>query len=455
MDAIIARTIGSPTVTEKDVRNATWICFFAWTFAVYDFVLFGSLLPKLAESNGWSESYSTGINTWVTIGTAFVALAVGPMVDRLGRRRGIIIAVVGAAVMSALTALAGWVIGLIGGVGVVLLILVRSVAGLGYAEQAINATYLNEMFAHSYADPSKLRRRGFVYSIVQSGFSIGAVLAAGSIYLLYPLGGWALCFIVGAFPALFMIWAARYLKESPQFSARHKAERLLRQGDDEGARAVASAAGLDLSDNAAPLLSVFKGESLRPAIVLSSSFFLIWFGVLTFSILGTSVLSSPEGKAIAFDSALEVLIVSNLSAWLGFLFFGWLGDRIGRRNSISVGWLACGVCFTAMLWLPTSNYMFIIALYSVGLFLLSGPFAALLFFGGESFPVHTRATGNALVAASGQLGAVVAGALITVSLSSGAGWVQTALLWGAAPIFVAGLVILGARNIAPHTVRIF
>jgi len=30
-----------PRVTERDVKIATWICFFAWTFAVYDFVLFG------------------------------------------------------------------------------------------------------------------------------------------------------------------------------------------------------------------------------------------------------------------------------------------------------------------------------------------------------------------------------------------------------------------------------
>ncbi|MGO4147623.1 hypothetical protein AB4Y77_21340 [Paenarthrobacter sp. YAF11_1] len=38
----------APTVTPSDVKIATWICFFAWTFAVYDVVLFGNLLPVLA-----------------------------------------------------------------------------------------------------------------------------------------------------------------------------------------------------------------------------------------------------------------------------------------------------------------------------------------------------------------------------------------------------------------------
>jgi len=180
-----------PQITERDVKRATWVCFFAWTFAVYDFVLFGNLLPKLAADLGWSAARSTGINTWVTAGTALVAFAVGPMVDKLGRRRGIVIAVVGAAVASGLTALAGWVAGVVGGAGVVLLIVVRSVAGLGYSEQAINAAYLNEMFARSYSDdPAKVRRRGVIYSLVQSGWPIGSVLAAVSIYLLFPLGGW-------------------------------------------------------------------------------------------------------------------------------------------------------------------------------------------------------------------------------------------------------------------------
>jgi MFS family permease len=143
MDASAQRVSQVPRVTERDVRIATWVCFFAWTFAVYDFVLFGNLLPKLAEDHGWSSSQSTGINTWVTIGTALVAFGVGPLVDKLGRRKGIIIAVIGAALASAMTAVAGWVVGAVAGIGIVLLILVRSVAGLGYAEQAINATYLN------------------------------------------------------------------------------------------------------------------------------------------------------------------------------------------------------------------------------------------------------------------------------------------------------------------------
>src|SRR3712207_7536020 len=95
MDVSAAQAVSQvPRVTERDTRIATWICFFAWTFAVYDFVLFGNLLPALAADLGWTDARSTAVNTWVTVGTALVAFAVGPMAARMGRRKGIIIAVV-------------------------------------------------------------------------------------------------------------------------------------------------------------------------------------------------------------------------------------------------------------------------------------------------------------------------------------------------------------------------
>lgn len=439
-------------VRPKDVRLATWICFFAWTFAVYDFVLFGNLLPRLAEDLGWTGAQSTEVNTWITAGTAIVAFTIGPIVDRIGRRKGILISVAGAAVASLLTAMVGWVAGLAAGLGLVFLVLVRSLAGLGYAEQAINAAYLNEMFAHN-SDPAKAKRRGLVYSLVQSGWPVGSVLAAGSVYLLFPIGGWQLCFIVAAIPAIFIIFAGRWLKESPQFSHRHQIDKMLKAGRVEEAQLLGEKYGIDVSEKSSPLVSVFRGESLRSTVTIGGAFLLNWLGVLAFSILGTSLLTAPDGKGIAFDNALLVLIVSNASAFAGYLFHGWLGDRIGRRNAIGIGWILCSVSFFSMLQAPNGNYPLIVALYSAGLFFLIGPFSALMFFTGESFPVHTRATGSSLINASGQVGAIIGGLLITATLAAGSGWINAALWWGVIPILGSGLLIFTARNVDPRTIR--
>jgi MFS family permease len=440
-------------VTERDVKYATWICFFAWTFAVYDFVLFGNLLPKLAEDLGWSSSRATNVNTWVTIGTALVAFGIGPIIDRIGRRRGIVVAILGAAIASVLTAVAGWLAGVVAGVGIVALILVRSVAGLGYAEQAVNAAYLSEMFAHTHNDPVKARRRGQIYSLVQSGWPVGSVIAAGSIYLLFPIGGWALCFVVAAIPSVIVGYLALRLKESPQFVHLKHARELMAAGQRDAATTYAQEHGVDLVENHAPLAEAFKGESLRATAVIGTAFLLNWMGVLSFVILGTSLLTAEDGKNIEFSNALLILAVSNATAFAGYLVHGWLGDRIGRRNTIALGWFFAAVSFAGMLAVPEGSTGPVIALYSAGLFFLLGPFAALLFFNGESFPVQTRATGGSIINAAGQVGAVVGGFIITAALAADQSWTQVTFLWGCLPVLLSSVIILLARNVSPDSVR--
>lgn len=94
-----------------------------------------------------------------------------------------------------------------------------------------------------------------------------------------------------------------------------------------------------------------------------------------------------------------------------------------------------------------------VALYSAGLFFFIGPFSALLFFIRESFPVRTRPTGSSLINASGQVGAILGGVLITASLTAGQSWEMATLWSGCLPILLAGLLIFAAPNMDRRTVR--
>lgn len=455
----------APTVTRKQVSYATWVCFFAWVFAVYDFILFGTLLPQLGEHFRWSAEQQARLNTWVTLGTVIVAFGIGPIADRLGRRKGIIIAVAGAALCSGLTALAGWVIGLSAGLGFVLLILVRSLAGLGYAEQSINATYLSELFSLVYTDPASTRRRGFIYSLVQGGWPVGAVLTAVLVALLYPLGerwfgqggGWALSFVFAMFPALVIAVLGRKLVETPQFLTARRIAELRGAGRQAEAQHLAQIHGVDLRDgHHTGLSAMFKGASLRPTLSLALGFFLNWFAIVIFAVLGTSVLGGSggtPGKGVDFSNALQVLIISNLAGFLGYVFHGWLGDRIGRRNAVAVGWMLGGLAFALMLQAPSGDFWRIVPLYSLGLFFLIGPYAAALFLVGESFPSPIRATASSFVNAMGQVGAIAAGFGVTWALSQGSDWVQAALYWGAIPCAASGLLMFLAPHVDPRTVK--
>jgi MFS family permease len=460
-----ASTWTPPVVTKPQVNYATWVCFFAWVFAVYDFILFGTLLPRLGDHFKWPADQQTNLNTWVTLGTVIVAFGIGPIADKLGRRKGIIIAVAGAALCSGLTAFAGWVIGVSAGVGFVLLILVRSLAGLGYAEQSINATYLSELFSLVHTDPAATKRRGFIYSLVQGGWPVGAVLTAVLVAALYPLGerwfgtggGWALSFVFAMFPAIVIAILGRRLVETPQFLTGKRIAQLQQEGRAGEAQRLAQAQGIDLgARHHTGISAMFKGASLRPTLSLALGFFLNWFAIVIFAVLGTSVLGGSggtPGKGIDFSNALQVLILSNLAGFLGYMFHGWLGDRIGRRNAVAIGWVLGGIAFYLMLQAPQGDFWRIVPLYSLGLFFLIGPYAAVLFLVGESFPSHIRATASSFVNAMGQVGAIAAGFGVTYTLSHGADWVQAAVYWGAVPCIISGVVMMMVPHVDPKSVK--
>lgn len=427
----------------KDVTYATWIAFFAWVFAVYDFILFGTLLPVMGGHFNWSEAEQAEIATWVAVGGAIVAFAIGPIVDRIGRRGGIMFTIGGTAICSALTAVCA-------GMGKVPVILVRSVAGLGYAEEGVNATYLTEVYAAS-TDPKLIKRRGFIYSLVQSGWPVGALIAAGLTALLLPHIGWQGCFVFAAVPAFVIAVLARKLKESPQFQVHQRIAQLRKSGQDADARALAREYEVDYDEHSkAGVAAAFRGAALRPTLVLSLAILLNWSAIQVFSVLGTSVIVSVH--KLSFENSLWILVLSNLVGFIGYLFHGWLGDRFGRRNTVAVGWMCGGLAFFAMLQAP-SDLATVIALYSLGLFFLTGPYSAMLFFMGESFPTSIRATGGAIVHAMGPIGAILAGLGITGVLTGGGEWHSAALWFGALPCFLSGVVMLAARHVEPTSVK--
>ncbi|AHG18380.1 MFS transporter [Chania multitudinisentens RB-25] len=427
----------------KDVKFATWIAFFAWVFAVYDFILFGTLLPEIGRHFNWNEVEQAKLATWVAVGGAIVALAVGPLVDRLGRRLGIVITVSGAALCSLLTAVGGaW--------GKGALIGIRSVAGLGYAEQTVNATYLTEMYA-AVNDPKLNRRKGFIYSLVQGGWPVGALVASALTALLMPIIGWQGSFIFAALPSFLIALLALKLKETPQFQIHQHIHRLRHANQPEKARQVAEDYHIDYQQHQnAGLAATFRGTSLRATLVLSCAVLINWFAIQIFSVLGTTVLTKVHN--ISFANSLLILVLCNLVGYCGYLVHGWLGDRFGRRNTIAVGWILGGLSFAAMLYCP-SEFAVIVLLYSIGLFFLIGPYAAALFFISESFPTAIRATAGALIGAMGPVGAIIAGIGTTTILSTGGNWQSAALFFGAIPCFASGIIMLFARHVAPHSVK--
>ncbi len=425
-------------ITPKDASYATKVAFFAWVFSVYDFILFGILLPPIAKDFGWSTAYSTRIATWVSVGTFVVALAVGPLVDRIGRRRGMIVTTAGAAVSSGLTAItpfAAWLVG------------ARTVSGLGYSEQAVNATYLNELYASVEGDTRK-SGKGLIYSLVQGGWPIGVLFASLMSSLLLPALGWRGVFAIATFPAVVIALLGRRLKESPKFEVMARGKHLLHEGDRDRALAFAQEHGVDMHEHSDrnPLVQIFARHIRKHTIFLSLAMLFNWFGVQVFAVLTTTVLTKASN--VSFSNSLIILILSNAVAYVGYITHGYIGDRVGRRETIAFGWMLSSVAFLLML-LVAHGFVAVITLYTIGLFFLIGPYSAVLFYLGESYPTRIRGTGSSFVNSMGPLGAIGGSAVLTALLSAGRSMNTAASVAGALAILLSGLLILGARRIRP------
>ncbi|MBT1001556.1 MFS transporter [Paenarthrobacter sp. DKR-5] len=440
-----------PVFSTRNTRIATVLALLAWTVAVFDYGLFGTLLPAMQESFGWSAPEAYAINTWIAVGTAVVAFGIGPIIDRLGRRKGMMFTIGGTAVVSGLTAL------IPSGLGVVsngLLAIVRSFGGLGFSEQAVNATYMNEVYQVT-EDERKRRRPGFHYSFIQGGWPLGFLLASALALAFLPSLGWRALYLMATVPAAIIVWViARKLKETPQFELHHKLTELEKDNRSDEAHALARSYGVEHS-SAAPLKRIWEPHLRRNTIVFSLAWIVNFFGIGVFSVLGSSVLKNAKG--VELSDAFWMLIVINLLAYFGYVFHGWLGDRIGRKRTIIAGWIISGLSFAVMLSPIASNPFLIILTYGAGLFFLVGPYAAIQYFMAECYPVSCRATGTSFIGAMSQPGTIIGGALFTgIAAASGTG---TAALWvGALGTLLSGILMIAAKPAAeaaledPHAV---
>ncbi len=416
-------------ITPQMVRKVSIVCFIAWVVSVYDFTLFGTLLPVIAEDFGWTTAEATAVNTVAHVGIFVVALAVGTIIDRMGRKNALVVLMLGGAAAAGFTGLAA---------GAVSLILIRSFSGFSMSEEVVNAVYLNEMYKEA-------KNRGLMYSLVQGGWPVGALVSAGMSALLLPIIGWRWSFVVAAVMALFVALLASRLPESPTFAAIREVQRRRAAGDVEGAHRLAAEHDLEEgSHHRTGFKDVFTPELRKHTTLLALAWFFNWFAIQVFSVLGTTVL--VEAKGVTFENALIVLVLANAVGFIGYVFHGWLGDRITRKRTVVIGWLAGAIVSLAMLLGPGTPW-FVFPMYALTLFFLTGPYAALLFYMGESFPAHVRGMGTNVAHVMAPLGGIAGSGVLSLLLFLDVDMQWAAIVSGTGGLLVSALCMAGTRTI--------
>lgn len=178
-------------------------------FEGYDFMALTQLLPNFRQSMGVSEFGGTAMVAFINFGTV-VAYVLIRQADRWGRRRMLMVTIVGYTIFTLFSALAPnvWVFAVCQFVARIFLI----------GEWLISMVFAAEEFP---AD-----RRGLAIGVIQGCSSLGAVACAGVVPLLLKSDlGWRLVYLVGVIPLLLIAFARRNIQETQCFVEQQKAQK--------------------------------------------------------------------------------------------------------------------------------------------------------------------------------------------------------------------------------------
>ena len=298
-------------------------------FEWYDFYLAGSLAANIAATF-FSGVNPTAAFIFTLLGFAagfavrpFGALVFGSLGDLIGRKYTFLVTMT-------LMGIATFVVGLLPGyasIGIaapVLFIACRLVQGLALGgEYGGAATYVAEHAPHG--------RRGFYTSWIQTTATVGLFLSLIVILVLrawmtpetFAAWGWRVPFLLSIILLGVSIWIRLQLEESPAFK-RIKAE------GKHSKTPLREAFGR--WENAKIAIFALLGGTAGQAVVwYSGQFYALFFLTQTLKLDPTT--------------ANTVIAISLAIGTPGFIFFGWLSDKIGRKPIILAGCLLAVVTY--------------------------------------------------------------------------------------------------------------
>ncbi len=369
-----------------------------------------------------------------TLGAMLGAMAFGPLADRFGRKRLLLVAAAMFGLFTILTALADSFAGLVA---------CRLLAGIGLG----GATPCFLGLAAEYAPK---RMRGALVSMLWAGFPLGIMLGGFGNAWLVRMYGWPAIFLVGGMLPLLVVLAMMVaLPESLQFlvlrdAASARARAILAR---LAPGAVGAADRLAVQDRALPGVPVtylFRDRRALPTVLLWLPFF-AGFGVLGVVVLWMPALLQASGVARSMATAANVNAFNGLGGCIGMALAGMLVDRFGPTRVLGPAFVV-GAVFTAALGVAVSSVVLAAACtaaigLSVGI-ASSGAIALAALI----YPTQMRASGIGWAMGMGRFGQVALPLLAARMIGAG-GQAGAMLLVMAALLLVAAVVVVVLRAV--------
>ncbi len=343
------------SATTSAQRQTLLAAALGWMLDAFDVMLYSIVLATLMREFGMSKSTAGLLNTLTLIASAIGSLAFGFLADSFGRRRMLSLSIV---VYSIFTFACGF------STSITMLAVFRFLLGLGMGgEWNSGATLVAETWPSAW--------RGRALGIVQSSWAIGYALAAVVAGLILRHSNWRWVFFVGVLPALVTLWIQHDVPE-PELWQRH------RQTVN-----VSSAGTTALWHRArGPILALLSMNTFG---------MFAWWGLFTWIPAYLALPIAKGGRNFSTLDFTTFLTVLNLCGMLpGYLLFGVLADRFGRKRTVIAYLILAAASVPAFASATRPGAILFTA--SVTAFFGTGFFTGSGILGSELFPTAIRAT---------------------------------------------------------------
>jgi MFS transporter, SHS family, lactate transporter len=383
MSSAAADTIQVPWWKEptKDQWLAWVAAWLGWTLDAFDFTIFLLLMVPISKDFGVPLTAVAIVFTLTLWMRLLGATASGWLADRVGRKKPLMISIAWFSVCNLFAGLSP---------SFLFLLVFRTLLGIGMgAEWPAGAALAMETWPQ--------RSRGFMGSVLQGSWGLGALLSSAAYALLYDSIGWRGLLLIGVLPALLIVYIRIFVKEPQVWVENRRKQRLQNK------------------EFRAPLFSIFRrnllGNTLTACWMMASAF------VVGYSVGGMfpSYLQKDLGLPTHYV-ALPIMLQS-LMFFISAILWGLVADRFGRRPTLFI--TALVTIPLAPLYLLTRDYTMIVVFFTLqGFFGGGGMHTQWPHYLSERFPTEVRATATGFCYHQGAIFGGLVGPVVTYFATS-------------------------------------
>ena len=341
-----------------------------WLLDSFDVMLYALVLTALMADLNMSTATGGSLASVTLAASAVGGILFGVLADRFGRVRALIWSILTYSVFTAACGFAQ---------SVRQLAVFRVFLGIGMGgEWASGAALISETWPAEH--------RGKALGLMQSSWALGYAAAAVVTALVLPTLGWRAVFFVGILPALFTVWIRRRLEEPEIWQASAHNSKSLGQ------------------------FSLMFRRDLRSLTVtvtlMNACIMFAWWGFNLWIPAYLSLSVEDGGIGLSAYAMTALIIAMQVGMWFGYVMFGFVSDRVGRKRTYIFYVLMAAALILA--YTSTRNPMALLVLGPFVAFFGTGSFSGFGAVTAEIYPTEIRATAQGFTYNIGRLASAAA-----------------------------------------------